>query len=321
MFNLYFILLIFCNNLSAFSGEMLPDFAEKNPGFAYVYQQPKFMKEDLVGDILLAKSVQHVPIGLINILIGRRSEYYTKPYLTAYKLSEKYPSLSRRNGEDASYISVVPKPRNYYLLDENVMKEAFAEVLHSRPTTKGAIPTWSHTFKEHYQSKILYGLNASKLLLCLMRGVCARFMLTGQEKNLEKWSMDQKDQSISPELFFKSALKLHQGNITLALLTCHNILSWHSKANKRYLTQLQSKLRPFKTSKYELSKDKFGEWYHLFGLMTYTFVKGSAKAETIALSESLGGRLFSNFQPEIVEEEVNNLAPDLGAHLAQLCID
>lgn len=287
----------------------------KHPELAYVYQQSKFMEKDLLGDILLAKSVQKVPVGLAHILIGRRGEYYSKPYIEAFRLAKIYPKMSRINGEDAVYLEKAPEPRNHYPLNLEMMKKAFEKVLLEGNAHRGSVPTWSAEYKKNYHNKIIPGVVSSKLLLCLMRGVCARFMLTGQEKKLEEWSMRRKDLTINPEILFKKALEFSQGNVSMALLTCHNLLSWHSKAPDRWKTQLQAKLRPFKTAKGELSEDKFGEWYHLFGLMTYGFVKGPVRASYIGTIESYGGRAFHNFKAEVVEEKVNSIGPKLAKHL------
>jgi ribosomal protein L4 len=49
---------------------------------------------------------------------------------------------------------------------------------------RGSIPTWSKTFKDKYKSKIIPLLGGSKLLMCLVRGACSRFLVTGYEKDL-----------------------------------------------------------------------------------------------------------------------------------------
>lgn len=290
----------------------------KHPELAYVYQQRSFMEKDLLGDILLAQSMRRVPMGLVSMLTGKRADYYGPLYNEAAKLSKRYPKISRFNGEDAVYLKSMPRPSNHYVLNLESMKRVFGNVVQGMTVNRGSVPSWSESYKKDFRKKILPGVKSSKLLVCLMRGVCARFMLTGHEKTLEEWSLKRKDQSINPEILFKKALEFSQGDVSMALLTCHNLLSWHSKAASRWQTELQAKLRPFKTEDGHLSEDKFGEWYHLFGLMTYGFVKGSGRATFVGSSESYGGRLFSNLEAEVVEERVNSLAPKLAQYLSKL---
>lgn len=302
-----------------FSGQLLAqssDYGMKNPEFAYVYQQNKFQKEDVLGDILLAHSVRNVPAGLFNIMIGRRGEYYTKPYLRAFEIAKDYPELSRINGHDAIYLKDLPTPNIFYKLDKDRIIKQFKNALGYQSIRRGSIPTWSKTFKDKYKSKIIPLLGGSKLLMCLVRGACSRFLVTGYEKDLESWAMNEADLSITPPKLLKKALELTDNNLSLALLTCQNTLSWHSKAPKRHMTQLQSKLRPFITIKGDKSEDKFGEWYHMFGLITYAFDKGETKASMISFTESAGGRVMGS--REKVEEEVNSLSPKIGQALKNL---
>src|SRR5690606_18246728 len=107
-----FISLFLINPASA--DVLTPEFAYEHYELSYVYQQRSFQEEDLVGDILLAGSFQKVPNGLFHILIGKRGEYYSEPYIEAYRLGEIFPEVSRVNGRDAVYLKSAPSPRNYY---------------------------------------------------------------------------------------------------------------------------------------------------------------------------------------------------------------
>jgi hypothetical protein len=292
------------------------NYGMKNPEFAYVYQQNRFQKEDVLGDILLAHSVRNVPAGLFNIIIGRRGEYYTKPYMRAYEIAKEYPELSRINGDDAVYVKELPVPKTFYKLDEKSLIKQFKNSLGYQTIRRGSIPTWSKEFTDKYKSKIIPGLGGSKLLMCLVRGACSRFLVTGHEKELEDWAMTQKDLSITPPALLSRALELTNNNLSLALLTCQNTLSWHSKAQRRHLTQLQTKLMPFITLKNHKSEDKFGEWYHMFGIITYAFTKGETKASMISFVESAGGRVMGS--REVVEEEVNSISSKIGQSLKKL---
>lgn len=302
-----------------FSGQLLAqnaDYGMKNPEFAYVYQQNKFQKQDLLGDILLAQSLRSVPSGLYHIMIGKRGEYYTKPYLRAYEIAKIYPHLSRINGNDATYLKDLPSPRFFYKLEENKIIKQFKNTLSHHSVRRGYIPTWSQEFKDNYKSKLIPFVVGSKLLMCLMRGACSRFLVTGHEGELENWAMNETDLSITPPKLLAKALELTNNNLSMALLTCQNTLSWHSKAPNRHLTQLQIKLMPFITADGKKSEDKFGEWYHMFGLITYAFAKGETKASIISFAESAGGRVLGG--SEKVEEEVNSLSPKIGQSLRNL---
>jgi hypothetical protein len=307
------LITLIISSLFSLAWAQTPDFGLQNPEFAYVYQQDHFMPKDTLGDVLLAQSLRATPMGLIHVMLGKREQYYSAPYIKAYKLAEQFPKLSRINGADAIYLEKMPVARNFYVLNEENIKRDFYYALKNRKMTAGTIPNWSNEFLQKYQADILPGIKISKLLACLTRGVCARFMLTGQEKRLTAWALSQKNQSISPASLLAKALDLTQNNLAMALLTAQNTLSWHSKAEHRHMTILQSKLRPFQIISGEKSLDKFGEWYHLFGILTYAYAKGQERAENITTLETLGGRILGH--PEAVEEEVNAIAPGIGGWL------
>lgn len=289
----------------------------KHPELAYVYQQPHALSEDILGDLLLASSLKTASQGIFYILAGKRGEFYTRPYLEAYRLAELYPGISRLNSQVPFPLKHLPPANNFYTLEIKRIEAAFKRIMQEQKVSRGSFPNWSQRFQEKYQTKLLGKNYPSKLLVCLIRGVCARFMLTGDERKLEAWSLKRKDQSITPEIFFKKALEFSQGDVTQALLTCNNTLSWYSKAPERHLTPLQAKLRPFESLDGHASEDKFGEWYHFFGLMTYGFVKGPTKASAIGVVETIGGRIMGQLNPEVIEESVNDIAPKIGASLSK----
>lgn len=162
-----------------------------------------------------------------------------------------------------------------------------------RPTT-GEFHRWSET---HLPYTLF-----SKVLWALSRGETSRYMVTGLEVNLKQWILTQENNSISLDKIFRRSYQLNQGNIYLTLLAIENVLSndWQNPNRQQFLTT--KKLKKFTNT--IGNDDRFGHWYHLFGVMLYGYVKSGIRAAFVGRMESLSSVIMKQ-QHEDQEKAIN----------------
>jgi hypothetical protein len=175
-------------------------------------------------------------------------------------------------------------------------------------------------FKRKYAREIpLFTQLFSKILLCLAKGVSSKFLYTEQENKLLAWILEQPYDSITLESIFRKGYQLNQGNLYLTLMTIENILSydWKStKDNNREAREVTLRLR--RIGHYIGNGDKFGHWYHFFGVMVYGLYKGRITSQFVAEVESLGSLILSQFKNEKQENYINRLGSIIGSRLRKI---
>lgn len=212
-----------------------------------------------------------------------------------------YRRLELKSEIDAEKLKMVlenaAKPiqgRESPLLREGFGK-MFAQIINEE-TANGINPiygqphAWSPEFLAKYgQSSPM--LATSKLLMALATGDTFRFMRTDQEEPLYKWMIAHPKSSVTIPELFRQSYRLNGGDVYKTLLTIENVLSRQWKNPNRERLPLTERLKPI-TSGHQYSGDKFGTWYHLFGIMLYGYVKGSVKGTAIGAIEALGAALW-----------------------------
>ena len=160
----------------------------------------------------------------------------------------------------------------------------------------------------------------SRMLVTLAFGRTSYLMRTGREGDLWDWLMAQPDQSVTVPTLLMQALRVCDGHTRQALLTIENLLSRHFLHEKRDRLVHVAKLRPI-TNTWNHRGDRFGAWYHLFGMMLYTFEHGGPKGRYVAWWESFGSRYSQPGVEERQEPYINRAGARLGNHLRELVGD
>jgi len=160
----------------------------------------------------------------------------------------------------------------------------------------------------------------SRMLVTLAFGRTSYFLRTGREEALWDWILEQPDDSIIvPDLLMQS-LRLCDGDVRMALLTIENLLSRHFLHEERGRLQHVAKLRPI-TNTWNHRGDRFGPWYHLFGMVLYTFEHGGGKGRYVAWWESFGSKYSQPHVDARQESFINRAGARLGKHLKDLVGD
>lgn len=142
----------------------------------------------------------------------------------------------------------------------------------------------------------------SKVLWALSRGETSRYMITGTEEALKEWLLSQENESVTLDKIFRESYKLNRGNVYATLLTVENILSedWQNRERAHFLRT--KKLKKFTNT--IGNDDRFGHWYHLFGVMLYGYVKSGSRAAFVGRAESLSSVIMLQ-QYEHQEQKIN----------------
>lgn len=192
------------------------------------------------------------------------------------------------------------------MLDQVLLEESRA----GRPPKPGEPIRWSPEFHRHHPNP-----QFSRILVTLTFGASSRLLRTGREQELVDWIEAQPAHSVTIEGLFRSSYRACDGDVYLTLLTAENVLSRYfldpDRARLAYLTRL----RPI-TNTWADRGDAFGAWYHLFGMMLYSYARGGFAGWVTGSAEATGSRI-SNPPGEVERQEgyVNLAGARLGAWL------
>ena len=195
-----------------------------------------------------------------------------------------------------------------------IMKEEMANGI----TPKLGTPhTWSPEFiaycKKHGE---VIPLNFSKLLVALASGVTSRHFKTGQEEALIAAVLTHPDGSVTMDQMFRASYRLNKGEFYLTLLTIENVLSdfWrHPQREQLAVTRKLAQISNF----YQGKGNKYGSWYHFYGLMLYGYVEGGLRAWLVGNIETQGSHVLGHFQNEQQEDFIGSIAGKIGSMTAK----
>lgn len=182
------------------------------------------------------------------------------------------------------------------------------------PPEVGEFHRFSKGFiRKHYLAFFPFTM-MSKVLLALSRGDTAKYMITGLEAELKKWILEQAENSITLDRMFRRSYQLNHGNVYASLLTIENVLAQEWRNSNRAELATTKRLKLFTNT--IGADDRFGKWYHLFGIMLYGYVKNRVSAKIIGTIEGVGSDLL---QPEKEKQEniINRKGGKAGALLHQ----
>lgn len=175
---------------------------------------------------------------------------------------------------------------------------------------------WSKEFLDKYGGSSPM-LASSKLLMALAVGFTNRFMKTDQEADLYKWMISQPDSSLTIPEVFRQSYRLNSGDVYKTLLTIENVLAHQWLNPHRDDLPLTHRLKPL-TSGHEYADDRFGTWYHFFGIMLYGYVEGGLKASVVGRIEALGSVVLSPGVDKTQKAHMNKMGGLIGDDLAKL---
>lgn len=179
---------------------------------------------------------------------------------------------------------------------------------------------WDGDFQSQYGAKFAPFTLSSKLLVALARGETHHYMVTGRERELLAWIIAQPKESVWPHELFRKSYRLHRGDVYLTLLGIENVLASQWLRPDREHFKTTRRLHPI-INHIGMGADRFGAWYHLYGVMLYGYVRGSAFAKLMGGVEALGSWVLSDYQGDKQETSINIEGGRIGARLAKAIRD
>ena len=290
-----------------------------NPVLPLYYQQNKPNKTNAFEDDLLLQAMDLAKKEILYLLKLNKNktdreklkqELYVNCSEILYHKSDNY--VMPHNGDCLSLQKKSSPIDQYELLHCDVNKtlrrspikvddyvDIFNQAIHNfeASSDKKVFMSSEHTWDSDTQREriIKHPLSAiySKLLLALSIGVTSRYLMTSKDSDLAQFLESATSSSVTPQKLLEKSLELQEGDLYLALLSIENVLSRHWTDKDRGLLKqtdaLESIIYHCPSDKEE---DKFGAWYHLFGLMLYGCIEGGVKASTIGRIENAGSRVL-----------------------------
>jgi hypothetical protein len=159
----------------------------------------------------------------------------------------------------------------------------------------------------------------SKLFAALSLGVTSRVMYTGGERTILEFLASKPDSSVQFHELFELAYRMHNGDVYLTLLTLENTFSrWWREPERQNL--LSTRKLANITNAYLGKDDRYGAWYHFFGISLLGLVEGDFAA-TVADVESAGSRVLNTIkntpEDEAQEDIINSSGALFGIRLGQ----
>ncbi len=283
-----------------------------------LYAQKSYRVMDPEGDAALIERAAKVPKNVLRALF--QNENYgrtTDPWLP-----EPWEMVEPFAGKKVEPVTKGPGPsiqgrEKPIKLEEflEMMKQVLREeTTDGQKATVGVFHRWAPETMENIKSPVMV---FSKLFVVLSMGFSSRFMTTGHEADLWQWIVAQEYNSVTLPEIFRASLRIHRGDVYLALLTIENLLAANWRYGGRENMPVTKRLRPI-TSGYNYSDDKYGTWYHFFGMILYGYVTGSGfKSSIVGRSEALGSNMLSPGFDKTQKQWFNKLGGFVGADLRE----
>jgi hypothetical protein len=313
--------------LSSFA--QIPDMDE-----SLVYQQFEYQLNDPKGDELLLWSTHDL---LFNEIPGYVKENFKgKGGSTALKLQMKKAEAYKKFPQYAPLAETkniliedflpfnpehAPIPlegkkapidvKNMTLMMKQVIAEEFINT--GIEPQLGTIHRWSpdthKKLKKKYQ--ILGRLN--KLLVVLSKGSSSRYLVTNKENQLVDYILSRPINSINLEEMFRASYRINQGDVYLTFLTVENVLSAFWITPQREKRAVTTRLKNI--TNYNYQTDKFGAWYHLFGMLLYGHAYGATNAKIVSFIEAVSDKMMTGLSNDSQENKINYIGSKIGSRL------
>lgn len=324
--------------------EPLDPIIQESIEFAIDYRQNGYQLVDLQGDVSLMVYTREVARAITKIILGSgrippdkgHSQYeqlnpLVAPVPNRLPREEDVPSMNIPAEEKERLLVEI---RNSKLVIEGrrnpvrvwPMARMFTQIIAEEaergiPPRYGKPHRWSTEFAARYGSLVQNSpyTRFSKLLLALSSGNTNRFMTTGQEKPLIRHILGCPDLSVTIADIFRQSYRLNGGDVYLTLLAIENVLAEYWRTDDRENRAVTRKLA-LVTNQFQGRGDKFGTWYHFFGIMLYAYVTDEPTARAAARAEAIGSHVLSRGEVETQEDFMNEQGAVVGARLKEIVL-
>lgn len=261
-----------------------------------LYKQQRYQLIDLEGDRALVERAEKVPKNLFKKLLDKeKNTDLDDPWIPQdWELEDPLQDsgnsfVSSKINNDTPSIQGRENPIHIYKFIEMLNQVLKEESENGLDIIEGTPHDWSAEIKKEVQTAVV-GL--SKHFICLSLGFCSRFMKTEQEQNLHNWLVKQELSSVTLEGIFRQSLRLNKGDVYLTILTIENLLSANWRYRYRETMPVTKRLKSI-SSGYNYNADKYGTWYHFFGMILYGYVTSSGTvANIVGRFEALGANVL-----------------------------
>lgn len=295
----------------------------------WVYQQKSLQLEDPIGDRFLVVGLGEDVSFVKTVLQGKNGPFMAQRKLRIQNILERFPEYKPEedtlNVVEEDYVTFnenhkpirleghkAPfKSKNVALMMKQVIVDEYLE--NGIIPQRGEFHKWSEDSRVKSKVNLMKALTFSKLLVALSRGVTYQYLFTGKEEDLIKALIPEERNSVTLDKIFRMSYRLNNGDVYLTLLTIENVLARYWLHPKRDKLTTTTRLKDI--TNYYYKTDKFGSWYHLFGMMLYGYVYGGLRASIVGNIETLGSQLMSGFEDEKQENYINNRGGRIGGKL------
>lgn len=326
-----FILITIMLGMSLSSFAQITDMDE-----SLVYQQFKYQLNDPKGDELLLWSTHDL---LFNEIPGYVKENFIgnggatalelqKKKAEAYKKFPQYAPLAEtKNILVEDFVPFKPEHapiplegkkapinvKNMTLMMKQVIAEEFKTS--GLEPQLGTIHKWSPDTHKKLKKKYQFLGRLNKLLVVLSKGSSSRYLVTNKENQLVDYILSRPINSINLEEMFRASYRINQGDVYLTFLTVENVLSAFWITPQREIRAVTTRLRNI--TNYNYRTDKFGAWYHLFGMLLYGHAYGAANAKIVSLIEAVSDKMMTGLSNDSQENKINYIGGKIGSRLGK----
>lgn len=332
--------------------EQVDSSLNKDPYLASGYQQHIYAPMDIQGDyslLIFARSnIQRIKLMLkkdqkaIDKLLKDQANGYVK-YKDKYKQWD-FNQMDSNPQSDILTMEVIDSldisDESKEILKEKYLNKSVALELESKPFSPQRVvdmmtqviheeyydhnlvprPGSEHRFSReilaYYKDEFpILKTGMTKIFMALGNGLTFRFMVTGQERALSELIEKQDYNSVTMEQVFRWSYRLNKGDVYLTLLTIENLFAYHWTNPHRGQTKVVQRLAPI--THYFTKGDKFGHWYHYWGMVLYGYIRGKVQAATVGIIENILSEKASKVK-EPQEGKVNFYGALVGGKLRKV---
>ncbi len=160
-------------------------------------------------------------------------------------------------------------------------------------------------FKYYRQEYPILKTGMTKLFMALGNGLTSRFLVTGTERELVEELEAREFESVDLAEAFRLSYRLNQGDLYLTILALENVFAYHWNTPARDRSSVLQRLRPF--THFFNRGDKFGHWYHFWGMVLYGHQRSSTRAALVGGIEELLSRLAGGEDDQENQEGLVNI--------------
>lgn len=337
-------------NLEKF--EDIESWINKDLYLASGYQQPSYMKKDIQGDVSLVLFARTNMLR-IKLMLKKDEEGIRELVRLQRDGFERYKDVFQQ----WTFNQLDPAPLDLRLTEERIeglpvsadtkdllrakaLDQAIGFELKSKPfhakkvvhmlqqviheerangitPSRGEEHLFSPELYQYYKTEFpVLRTGMTKIFMALGNGLTFRFMVTGQEEELSRLIEARPFESVTLEEAFRLSYRLNRGDLYLTYLTLENLFAYHWTNPERDRVSVLQRLKPF--THYFNKGDKFGHWYHFWGMVLYGHLRGSVRAATVGGIEELLSRLAGGEgEQENQEGKVNIYGGIVGGRLSK----